>query len=340
MGNPGYYAGWYGLREADQIKIITQPCPSGKLNKTGHCVGQAATSRDVYTYFETQPKVQVSNAIGNPVESRRVQAMFVKAETTKLSFNDFFQLMYSSRKEQLALRATAMMDVTPFDTETVLGNRLSAPSHEDGVAAFTEMMFVDAVTGCYRVVFYIANAGTVEDVTNAVFSQPSDIVCVDVKMKVAFKTGLPTRVGLGERLSQANTYPTLTLSSTEKNNRVVNPPEWEVEEIEEMANQGLCQQRYKDRKNRNYMIFKSGDSKYVNDYTFTGAMAMIVKSVAKSSARLPVTLKSRVGATANMFEGYSIMSRAGEYGLSTGWGCALTVTTSETMITTNTASRT
>ena len=121
---------------------------------------------DVGLRFDLQPTVHVSDAHGNPVQGLRIGAMFVSANETYGRGGNVFNpdgVNDGSGNDSLwdpllfrDMRVPAMADIAPDDFQTTTGNRLSDPSDGNGLARFSSLTFVDALPGCYRVLFYVA----------------------------------------------------------------------------------------------------------------------------------------------------------------------------------------
>lgn len=168
------------------IEISTQPCP--EVNATS---GECVPAPDVGLRFEVQPSVRVLAADGSALGGFRVMAMFIPVTHTEFNRSLFWDFHANARQ-----RATAMADITPHDLENFAGTRVSLRSDAtSGLATFQRLAFWDAVPGCYRVLFYIAQdprekAGGEEGWVFAL-SPPSEPVCVRVATEVRWDTPPP-----------------------------------------------------------------------------------------------------------------------------------------------------
>lgn len=169
------------------IEIVRQPV--GVMNDAEQPVP------DIMLPFEQQPAVRMNTSAGTPANNFRVNAMFVAENTTTFSKTQFWQSVLLKKH-----RATAMPDITPFDLETVTPHtRISRRADVNGVAEFENLMFMDALPGCYRVVFFVAGDYFVpENIPRVALSEPSDIICVNVSMKMNLVSSVTERVSLGE----------------------------------------------------------------------------------------------------------------------------------------------
>ena len=103
---------------------------SGALGRGGTCDGkEQQTSQDLYTPFQTQPQVKVTDPLGLPVANVVVSVLYVPETTTVITMEGFRGLIHGSESRKERLRGAALADPSPHDAETVLGVRLSTRTH-------------------------------------------------------------------------------------------------------------------------------------------------------------------------------------------------------------------
>lgn len=169
-GAPGFYAAvfdvagvvstvgmfWY-MSPVAKLKLVQQPVatPNG---------GNVLQNGD---FLAESPVIQILDKDDNPLEGYRLNAAYV---------NDMVYTNAFETNPGIAL-APALTDLTNDNVHNLLGYRMSDPSNATGHAVFPDLGIVDALSGCYHLVFYHLSA--LPDFNTIIIDTPTDPICVN-----------------------------------------------------------------------------------------------------------------------------------------------------------------